>query len=107
VSVCFRKTVELNMRLDTGKGVFLDDEFILPEDMQAPAFMVVLLAHISELRKSDSDRTIQRLKREIEDLKATIEMMRGPPSVLFQEECQGGCSRGGDGPACGKLFCKG
>jgi hypothetical protein len=106
VSVCLRKTVELNFRLDTGKGVFLDEEYILPADLQVPAFMVVLLAHISELRKSDSDKTIERLTRENEDLKTTIQMMQGPPSTR-EEECFGGCSRGGDGPACRKRGCRG
>lgn len=50
---------------------------------------------------------IAQLEAQIEDLRRTFAVVTAPRIRIYEDRCEGNCSRGGDGPPCGKLGCRG
>lgn len=106
-------------RFDVQKQVFIDLPFCGPG---TPPYDVMhaLKMKIAESRMTEAERMQFRstmlilqlerenkeLQRENESLRADLRLLQPKPS-LIPDECVGGCSRGGDGPSCGKRGCRG
>lgn len=125
--------LSVDSRLDLGKKVFLDHPFY-GDGRPADSVMDMLLMKVVESRMTEAEflqlqttlRVIE-LEREVKELKRTNGVLqteldsakKNPEFAIFDrhqkdpfpwmssDKCLGHCSRGGDGPACGKQGCKG
>jgi hypothetical protein len=119
VGIRLTKTTVENVRLDIGKGVFLDPPLwgnSRPSDVELRA----LFEHIRILQMEENERQRyeehKKLVDERDALRLEIEQLRNalasessyvPSYAPPEPTCFGGCSRGGSGPACGKRGCRG
>jgi len=95
-------------RFDSGKGVFIDAPLYGP-DAPPEHHMTPFKEKIRQLYLTAEQLRVERLEAENKALKEELARLKSPRPYVSttEEECRGGCSRGGDGPCCGKRGCRG